>query len=45
MTLNHKDVDFHIKEIASHILSIDLMQNDENINAELNEDAYATSKN
>ena len=44
MILNHKNVDFHIKEIASHILSIDLMQSDGNINAEPNEDIYATSK-
>ena len=35
--LNNNLVDFHIKEIASHILSIDLMQNDGNTDAEENE--------
>jgi hypothetical protein len=37
MLLNNNLVDFHIKEIASHILSIYLMQNDGNKNEEKNE--------
>ena len=39
MILNNNYIDFHIKEIASHILSIDLMQNDGSNEAlEQNED-------
>ena len=44
MILNNNYVDFHIKEVASHILSIQLMQSDGNINVEQNDDIYQTSK-
>ena len=37
MLLNDNNLDFHIKEIASHILSIDLMQNDGSNDANENE--------
>ena len=37
MPLNDNNLDFHIKEIASHILSIDLMQNDGSNDANENE--------
>ena len=41
MILNNNYIDFHIKEIASHILSIDLMQNDgSNEVMEQNEDFF-----
>ena len=38
MILNHELVDFHIKEIASHILSIALM-NDDRINTEIEQNS------
>ena len=44
MILENGFVDFHLKEIASHILSIDLMQSDGNINNEQNGDIYQNSK-
>ena len=41
MILNNNYIDFHIKEVASHILSIDLMQNDgSNDIMEQNEDFF-----
>ena len=42
--LNNNLVDFHIKEIASHILSINLMQNDGNTKAEQVEDIFKISQ-
>ena len=44
MLLNNNNVDFHIKEISSHILCIDLMQSEGKINAEQNDEIYQTSK-
>ena len=44
MILNDNYIDFHIKEIASHILSISLMQNDGNNNNEQNADLFSNSK-
>ena len=44
MILNNNLVDFHIKEIASHILSINLMQNDGNTKAEQVEDIFKISQ-
>ena len=47
LLLNDELVDFHIKEIASHILSIAIMQNDGNPNNsnEVNGEMYEASKN
>ena len=45
MILNNNYVDFHIKEIASHILSIDLMQNDGNTEINENENFSENCKN
>ena len=45
MLLNNNNVDFHIKEIASHILSIDLMQNDGNNDINENENFSDNCKN
>ena len=44
MILNNNLVDFHIKEVASHILSIDLMQKDGSNKAEQNEDMSKISQ-
>ena len=44
MILNHDLVDFHLKEIASHILSIDLMNNDGSSKFEQAEDLFKTSQ-
>ena len=44
MIIESEYIDFHIKEVASHILSIDLMQNDGNINNEQNAELYENSK-
>ena len=44
MIIENNSVDFHIKEIASHILSIDLMQSDGNANNEQNGEILENSK-
>ena len=44
MIIESEYIDFHIKEVASHILSIDLMQSDGNINNEQNAELYENSK-
>ena len=44
MILKNNLVDFHIKEIASHILSIDLMQSDGNNKVEQPEDMFKLSQ-
>ena len=46
MILNNNYIDLHIKEVASHILSIDLMQSDGNLNNnELNNEMLENCKN
>ena len=45
MILNDEYVDFHIKEIASHILSIDLMQNEGNGQIDQNENFTENCRN
>ena len=45
MLLNNNNVDFHIKEIASHILSISLMQNDGNNDVNENDNFSDNCKN
>ena len=45
MILNDEYVDFHIKEIASHILSIDLMQNEGNGQIDQNENFNENCRN
>jgi hypothetical protein len=44
MIIENNYVDYHLKEVASHILSIDLMQSDGNINNEQNGEIYESSK-
>ena len=44
MILNNNYIDFHIKEIASHILSIDFMVNYENTFTEQDPELYNNSK-
>ena len=44
MIIESNFVDFHIKEIASHILSIDLMQNDGYMYDQKNEELFDNSK-
>ena len=44
MILDSNFIDFHLKEIASHILSIDLMQSDGNSNNEQNGLLFENSK-
>ena len=45
MLLNDDHIDFHIKEIASHILSIDLMQNEGNSQIEQGENFTENCRN
>ena len=45
MLLNDDHIDFHIKEIASHILSIDLMQNEGNSQIEQSENFTENCRN
>ena len=44
MIIENNYIDYHLKEVASHILSIDLMQSDGNINNEQNGEIYESSK-
>jgi hypothetical protein len=44
LILKNDNIDFHIKEIASHLLCIDLMQNDGNNNNEQNKELIESCK-